>query len=77
MEWLRTRFERVYDDAYGLIQASGSSGSKEFQARAIDCLLRYETSKSQAGISLSSKIFNETNPALSKEWDGIIKNLRP
>lgn len=75
MEWLRTRFERIYDDTYWLIQSSDGSVSKEFQARTIDCLLRYETGKSQAGISLSSRVFRGSNAALSKQWDAIMKKL--
>lgn len=75
MEWLRARFERIYDDTYGLIQASGNNVSKEFQARTIDFLLRYETSKSQAGISLSSTIFKRNNPSLSKQWELVLGKL--
>ncbi|MET4044914.1 hypothetical protein ABIC03_006643 [Bradyrhizobium sp. RT6a] len=75
MEWLRTRFERVYDDFYGLIQTSGDKRSKEFKARTVDYLLRYETSKAQAGISLSSRVFDELNSALSQDWEQIVKKL--
>lgn len=75
MEWLRAKFERIYDDTYGLIQTSARNVSKEFQAHTIDSLLRYETSKSQAGISLSSTIFKKNNLALSKQWEAILGKL--
>lgn len=75
MEWLRAKFERVFDDTYSLVQTASDSLSKEFQARCIECLLRYESSKAQAGISLSSKIFEKNNRELSRQWDAIYKKL--
>jgi hypothetical protein len=68
MEWLRARVERIYDDTYSLIQSSNAGWSKEYRARVIEYLLRYETRKAQAGISLSSSVFKKMNPALSKRW---------
>jgi hypothetical protein len=68
MEWLRGRAEGIHGDVYILIQTAKASGSKEFKARAIECLLRYETSKSQAGISISSMLFKSMNSSLSQEW---------
>jgi hypothetical protein len=68
MEWLRGRAEGVYEDIYGLIQAAKGTGSKEFRARTIEGLLRYETSKSHAGVSLSPSIFKKLNSTLSIEW---------
>ncbi|BDV36586.1 hypothetical protein [Methylocystis iwaonis] len=68
MEWLRARVERIYDDTYSLIQSSNAGWSKEYRARVIEYLLRYETGKAQAGISLSSSVFKKMNPALSKRW---------
>jgi len=55
MEWLRSRVERLYDDLYALIQSTSNIESKEFRARVIEALIRYETSKAQAGLSLSSR----------------------
>ena len=75
MEWLRARVERVYDDVYGAIQASGGKSSREFRARVVDYLLRYETSKSQAGLSLSSKVFDQINQELSDEWARVLMKL--
>lgn len=75
MEWLRSRVERVYDDAYALIQSRNSSSSREFRARTVEYLLRYETGKAQAGISLSTRLFDRLNPALSKQWAKILEKL--
>jgi hypothetical protein len=68
MEWLRARVEGVYDDVYSLIQSTRNRGSKEINARVLEYLLRYETAKSQAGISLSTAIFKKLNTSLSSEW---------
>jgi hypothetical protein len=76
MEWLRARIEGVYDDVYSLIQSTANNaGSKEFRARVLECLLRYETAKAQAGISLSTDIFKKLNPSLSAEWQTIAMRL--
>jgi hypothetical protein len=76
MEWLRARAERVYDDVYSLIQSYQKSGAKEFKARVIECLLRYETGKAQAGISISTRLFNKMNSSLSAQWSEMADRLR-
>jgi hypothetical protein len=76
MEWLRARVEGVYEDVYSLIQSTGNAGSKEINARVIEYLLRYETAKSQAGISLSTSIFKRINPAVSAEWRKTVSELK-
>jgi len=76
MEWLRARVEGIYDDVYSLIQSTGNNaGSKEFRAHVLECLLRYETAKAQAGISLSTGLFRKLNPSLSAEWQTIAARL--
>lgn len=75
MEWLRSRVERLYDDLYALIQSSSGSRSKEFRARVIEALIRYETSKAQAGLSLSSRVFSKLNPELSLKWESVCRQL--
>jgi hypothetical protein len=75
MEWLRARVEGVYDGVYGLIQATGNRSSKEVSARVLEYLVRYETAKSQAGISLSTAIFKKVNPSLSAEWRRTAQSL--
>ncbi|KIZ39788.1 MULTISPECIES: hypothetical protein [Rhodopseudomonas] len=75
MEWLRSRVERLYDDLYALIQSSSDFRSKEFRARVIEALIRYETSKAQAALSLSSRVFNKLNPELSLRWQSVCNQL--
>lgn len=75
MEWLRSRVERLYDDLYALFQSNPNSTSKEFRARVIEGVIRYETGKAQAGVSLSTRIFNKINPGLSKQWETISTRL--
>lgn len=75
MEWLHARVEGVYDDVYSLIQSTGNSSSKEIKARVLECLLRYETAKSQAGVSLSTAIFKKVDSALSAEWQRTAQGL--
>lgn len=69
LEWLRMRFEKTFDDMYKLFQAQPSVG--KFNAMTLDVLSMYETAKSNAAITLSSRIFEELNPSLSAEWDSI------
>lgn len=75
MEWLRSRVERLYDDLFALIQSSSDTRSKEFRARVIEALIRYETSKAQAALSLSSHVFNKLNPELSLRWQSVCSQL--
>lgn len=75
MEWLRSRVERLYDDVYALIQSTTNFDSKEFRARVIEAVIRYETSKAQAGLSLSSRIFNRLNAGLSSQWEATASQL--
>jgi hypothetical protein len=66
--WLRAKTEGMYEDVYAIIQSSQKASSAQFRARVIDCLLRYETAKALAGISLSTTVFQKLDPALSAEW---------
>ncbi|RWA58064.1 hypothetical protein [Mesorhizobium sp.] len=75
MEWLRSRVERLYDDLYALIQSNSDITSKEFRARVVEGLIRYETSKAQAGLSLSSRVFHKMNADLSQKWQSLSGQL--
>lgn len=74
LEWLRTRFEKTFDDLYRLFQSQPPVG--EFNAMTMDALSMYETAKANAAVTLSSKIFEEINPSLSAEWDTIKATLK-
>ncbi|QCK85899.1 hypothetical protein E8L99_09055 [Phreatobacter aquaticus] len=69
MEWLRLRVEKVHDDLFRLFQGSADRESKEFRARVIQAMVLYETSKAQAAISLSSRLFEKLNGELSRSWE--------
>ena len=75
MEWLRSRVERVYEDTYRLFQSTEDASNKEFRALVIEGVVRYETSKAQAGISLSSRKFQKLNHDLSEQWKKISTQL--
>ena len=74
LEWLRTKFEKTFDDVYKLLQSEPSK--PKFSAMTLDALSMYETAKSNAAITLSSNTFEELNPSLSLEWEGIKKSLK-
>ncbi|RYE39896.1 MAG: hypothetical protein EOP21_10140 [Hyphomicrobiales bacterium] len=67
--------ERLYEDLYALIQSTSDLDSKEFRARVVEGLIRYETSKAQAGLSLSSRVFNKLNPEISRQWGTLCNQL--
>lgn len=65
--WLQRRAEQLHEEMRRLY-ISGSTGIR-FDSIAMDAYTRYEMSKSTAGITLSSKIYEELNPRLTAEWD--------
>jgi hypothetical protein len=74
LEWLQRRFEEVYRQLYALFQSRSAKGV--VLARVLELYGVYETAKSNAGITLSSKIFNEQNASLSSEWDRVKAALK-
>lgn len=69
LEWLRTRFEQTYEDVYRLLQTQPAM--TKYNAIALDAMAMYETSKANAAITLSNKVFQKLNPRLSEEWNTI------
>jgi hypothetical protein len=69
LEWLRMRFETTYDKMFNLFQSNPAKA--EFSAITLDTLSMYETAKSNAAVTLSSKLFGEMNVGLSAEWEQI------
>lgn len=74
LEWLRMRFEKTFDDVYKILNSQPPQS--EFNAMTLDAFSMYETAKANAAVTLSSKIFEEMNPALSVEWDEIKSALK-
>jgi len=75
MEWLRMRCEETFGRVFSLFQAGGANPS-HFSATAMEAVASYESAKANAGIVLSSSLFNELNDELSTEWDCIKATLR-
>ncbi|MBK9130611.1 MAG: hypothetical protein IPM20_03065 [Gammaproteobacteria bacterium] len=73
LEWLRTRHEKTFTDFYKLFQTRPPVTT--FNALALEGITFYETSKANAAIILSSKIFDELNERLSAEWNSIQTKL--
>jgi hypothetical protein len=69
MEFLRGRLERSYRTAYAL--ATMSLPDQQMHARTIENLTLYEAWKAEAGISLSTRVFERLNPKLSEDWKKI------
>ncbi len=74
LEWLRDRFEKTFDNVFRLFQTKPSVA--QFNAHALDALSMYETAKANAGITLSSTIFDDLNPTLSTEWNKVKATLK-
>lgn len=74
IEWLRWRSEKIFEDVYSLFQMLPVRA--QFQARALDAFVAYETAKANAGITFSTKIFEKLNPKLSQEWESIKDTLK-
>ena len=75
LEWLRMRFERVYEHLYRLVQTTTNFNKEEFRVRVLEAFGEYETGKGYGGITLSARIFERLNPSLSLEWAEIRKAL--
>lgn len=75
LEWLRMRFERVYEHLYRLVQTTTNFNKEEFRVRVMEAFGEYETGKGYGGITLSARIFERINPSLSLEWAEIRKAL--
>lgn len=71
IEWLRMRFERAYDELYGLLQCVSSFDDNTFRSKVINLFGLYETGKAYGGIVLSSKIFFRRNAELSDDWSRV------
>nr|WP_315219917.1 hypothetical protein [uncultured Duganella sp.] len=67
LSWLRARAESIFGELQQLYFTPPSGVA--FDTIAMDAYTRYESSKSTAGITLSSRIYEELNPQLTVEWD--------
>ena len=73
LEWLRMKSEKTFNEVYRMFQSK--LAKEHFQVQTLDFLVDYERTKATAGITLSSRLFEQMNPALSREWECIKKKL--
>lgn len=74
IEWIHRRFESVYRQLFTLFQSRPVKAV--LYARVLELFALYETSKANAGVALSSRIFFRRNAALSAEWETIKAALK-
>jgi hypothetical protein len=74
-EFLRHRSEDVYERMRRLFADNPSTRDVHWGARALETLLRYETTKAIAAITVSSKHYRRMNDGLSSEWERRRKTL--
>jgi hypothetical protein len=73
IEWTRNRYERVYEDVYNLFQFNPAK--ENFEIKTLEALTKYETTKANGGVLLSSKIFDSNNEKVSKDWNNLKSKL--
>jgi hypothetical protein len=69
IEFLYGRLERAYRTAHDL--ATMSLSAEQMRVRTMENLTLYEVWKAQAGVSVSSRMFEKLNSKLSAEWKQI------
>lgn len=74
LEWLRIRAERIFDAVYQLFQARPDMTT--FNAIALESFAKYESTKSNASITLSTRIFEANNAVWTAEWEAIKVKLK-
>lgn len=74
LQWLRNRFETAFKQLSDVFE-SPPADQAGFQRRVWEQFWYYETSKANAGVLLSFKIFLKWRDQLNKEWDDICKRL--
>jgi hypothetical protein len=73
LEWFRMRCHATYKGLYALFQTAPARTT--LHPSVLQWFAFYETSKANAGVTLSTKVFNALNPSLSSEWDAIKAKL--
>ena len=76
LEILESRFNEVYDHLYTHFHQNVGDTGPESVALILNEFSSYESAKSAASITLSTKIFNEKNEELSAEWEEIKSDLK-
>jgi len=69
LEWFRSRCKICFDSLYALFNANPQQDI--LHAQMLNWVIFYESTKSNAGITLSSNLFEKMNPSLTQEWENI------
>jgi hypothetical protein len=72
IEWLKDKFERTFDDSLRLVQSKVADNL--FEVSALEITGKYEMAKTNAGITLSSKVFDRHCEETDKKWEEIRKS---
>ena len=76
LEILRFRHERTFEQLHNhFLHQRGGKPSRAV-ADVIDAFVAYEAAKAAAGTMLSTKIFEQLNPTLTKKWEQIRRDLQ-
>lgn len=75
LEWLRHRSEQTYKSIQRLITTARTFNKASSHAQVLECFAIYETSKSNASMTLSNRIFQKRNETLSQDWEKIRQGL--
>jgi hypothetical protein len=75
LECLSFRHERTYDQLHAHFLHGIGGDHPRAIADVLDAFVSYESAKASAGALLSSKIFDELNPELTKRWEQIKQDL--
>jgi hypothetical protein len=76
LEILRLRHERTYERLHDHFLHEVGGNSPKAIATVLENFVTYESAKSSAGLLLSTKIFEEMNPSLTKRWNQIRQELK-
>ncbi len=69
IEWLKNKFERTFDDLLRLVQSK--LADTLFEVSVLEITGKYEMAKTNAGITLSSKVFDRHCQETEKKWEEI------
>ena len=72
-KWLRPNCERIFREVRQSFSGGATGG--DFRATTLNSFSNYEMTEAIAGVTLSSKISNRDNEALSGEWEAIKKSI--
>ncbi len=76
LEVLHSRYERTYEQLQMHFLHETGADSHRAIAAILGVFVDYEAAKSAAGLLLSTKIFEEINPGLTRKWEQIKNELK-